>query len=85
MPDSWFGFWTLAFIAGLPTNGSFNAVMVSIDKLTKLVRYMPCLSRNGEISTPDIARLFFTHVVCFYGILCLVLHYLYPRFTSDSW
>ena len=41
VPDGQFDFWTLDFIIGLPINGLFNAVMVCIDKLFKLVRLVP--------------------------------------------
>ena len=42
VPDRRSIFWTFDFIIGLPIYGWFNAVMVCIDKLTKLVKLVPC-------------------------------------------
>ena len=66
--ERWFDFQTLDFITGLAANGLFNAVIVCIDKLTKLVRLVLCLVGYGKLTAPSIGRFFFTHVVCFYGI-----------------
>lgn len=73
------------FITGLPDNEGFDAVLVCIDKLTKLVRLVPCSAGEGELSAPAVAQLFFTHVVRFYGVPHFVLHDRDPRFTSAFW
>ena len=66
MSDGWFNYWTLDLIIGLPASGLFNAVMVCIDKLTKLVRLVPYLVGDGEVTTPAITCLFFVYVVLLY-------------------
>ena len=38
-------------------------MMFWFDKLTKCVGLVPCLVGDGELTTPAIERLFFTHVV----------------------
>ena len=64
----------LGIINGLPTNGSFNEVMVCIGKLTKLIRLVPCLTGDREPTAPATARLFLTHVVHLYAVPHFVLH-----------
>ena len=85
MPDRPFDFWNLDFITVLPASGLFNAVIVRIDKLPKFVRLVPCFVEYGKLTIFSIARLFFAHVVHFYGALQSVLYNHNLRFTSAFW
>ena len=85
MPDRLLKFWTLDFIICLPANGLFSAIMLYGSKVTKLVRLMPSLAGNEELTTPSIARLFLTHVIYFYRVSHFVLHDHDPRFTNAFW
>ena len=85
IPERRFDIWTLDFITGLPSDGGFNAVMVCVDKLTKLVKIVPCSTGEGELTAPVVARLFFSHIVRNYGVPRFVLHDRDPRFTSAFW
>ena len=48
--------------------------MVCIDKLTKLIRLVPCLVGDGELTTPGIARLFL--LMSFVSTECRALFYM---------
>ena len=55
IPSEHFACLSLDFITCLAVNRGFNAVMVCIDKLTKLVCLAPCATREGELSAKAIA------------------------------
>ena len=61
------------FITDLPLCGGFNGLYTCIDKLTKFVKLIPISIREGALSAPEVARLFFEHVVRLFGIPHVVL------------
>ena len=70
------------FITDLLHSRSFNGVFTVVDKLTKWVKLIPMVVREGELSTLSAAHLFFDHVVHSFGVPHVVLHDWDPRFTS---
>ena len=56
------------FVTGLPLDNGCNAVFVCVDKLTKLVRLVPCAAGEGELSAAATARLFLHHIVHYFGV-----------------
>lgn len=85
IPAGRFEVWSMDFITDLPNCGNFNAIFTCVDKFTKLVRLMPCFVGAGNLSAPEVAKLFFENVVRFYGLPKVVLHDRDPRFTSNFW
>ena len=73
------------FITGLPDINGPNALSVCMDKFGKLCRLIPCRAGENELSAPAIAKLFFEHVVCLYGVPRVMLHDRDPRFTAAFW
>ena len=60
-------------ITNLPPSGSFNSIMIIVDYgLIKGVILCPC---NKTIDVAGVAKLFFLHVFCHYG--------LYDKYISD--
>ena len=57
----------------LEVNG-FNTLMVIVDKLGKLSRLVPCMAGEGQLTAPEVAKLFFKNWVGFFGIPKAVLH-----------
>ena len=51
------------FIAGLSPDKSNNAIYTCMDKLTKLVKIIPCMVGDGGRSTPATAKLFFDDII----------------------
>ena len=70
------------FITDLPPCGGFNGIYICVDKLTKFVKLIPVLIGEGALSAPEVARLFFKHVVQLFGIPCVVLHDRDAHFTA---
>ena len=58
------------FITDLPPCSGFNGIYTCVDKLTKFVKLIPVLIREGALSAPEVAHLFFEHVVQLFGIPC---------------
>ena len=56
-----------------------------VDKLTKYTILIPCTLGEGELSSQQVADLFFEHVVCRFGVPRAVLHDRDPRFTAGFW
>ena len=55
-------------VMDLPLNNGCNAIFVCVDKLTKLVRLVPCAAGEGELSAAATARLFLPHIVRYFGV-----------------
>ena len=70
------------FVTDLPTCQGFNGLFVCVDKLTKYTILIPCTLGEGELSSQQVADLFFEHVVCRFGVPRAVLHDRDPRFTA---
>ena len=73
------------FITDLPLCGGFNGIYTCINKLTKFVKLIPVLIGEGALSAPELARLFFKHVVQLFGIPHVVLHDRDAHFTANFW
>ena len=70
------------FIINLPPCGGFNGLYTCVDKLTKFVKLIPISIRKGALSAPEIACLFFEHVVQLFDISCVALHNRGACFTA---
>ena len=51
------------FITDLPLCSGFNGIYTCVDKPTKFVKLIPVLIGEGALSAPELAHLFFEHVV----------------------
>ena len=47
------------FMVELPEVNGFNALMVIVDKLGKLSCLVPCRAGKGQLTAPEVAKLFF--------------------------
>ena len=70
------------FITDLLQCGEFNGIYTSIDKLTKFVKLIPALIREGALLAPEAACPFFEHIVHFFSIPYVVLHDCDAYFTA---
>jgi hypothetical protein len=74
---------SIDFITFLPmTKNKYDAIMVVVDKLTKMVHYIPCTS---DINAVQVARLFFNHIVRHHGIPSTIISDRDSKFTSLFW
>ena len=77
--------WLMGFITDLPPYGGFSGLYTCIDKLTNFVKLILISIGQGALSAPEVACLFFEHVVQLFGNPCVILHDLDAHFTAHFW
>jgi hypothetical protein len=62
---------TMVFITNLPepTASGYTGILVIVDRLTNMAIYLPC---RKDIDSPELARMFFEHVICKRGVLDII-------------
>ena len=73
------------FLTDLLELNEHNALLVIVDKFSKLSRLVPCRSGEGWLTAPEVTTLFFNNWVCFFGVPHYVLHDRQVRFTVAFW
>lgn len=74
---------SLDFITGLLTSSEGNdAIAVVVDRLTKMVRFLPCRS---DIDAPTFARMFVSSIFALHGMPLSVVSDRGPLFISQFW
>src|SRR6185312_15738015 len=77
---------TMDLITQLPaTTEGHNAIVVFVDKLTKMVHLAPLTAAQGQSDAPAIAELFFHHVVRAHGLPDSIVSDRATRFTGTFW
>ena len=56
------------FIVGLSLDANCNNIYTYVDKLTKLVKIIPCVVGDGGFLALATAKLFFDYVICSYEV-----------------
>ncbi len=83
VPSSPFQSITMDFVTDLPLSNGFDAIMVIVDRFTKLVIAIPC---NKTIDAVAAAKLFLHHVLLRgYGLPRNLISDRDPRFMSVFW
>ncbi len=74
---------TMDLITQLPrTTSGHDAIVVFVDKYSKMVHYAPTTT---TVTAPQLAKLFFQHVVRHHGVPTAIVSDRDPRFTSNFW
>jgi len=75
---------TMDFVTDLPesTASGYTGILVIVDRLTKMAIYLPC---RKDIDSPELARLFFEHVICKRGVPDNIVTDCCTQFTSRFW
>ena len=74
---------SMDFIVGLPpTSAGFNAILVVVDRLTKMAHLMPC---KDTTTAEQFAELFFNNIVRLHGIPKSTISDRGSLFTSNFW
>jgi hypothetical protein len=75
---------TMDLITGLPMtrHGQHDAIVVFVDKLSKMVHYAPCTT---TVDAPTLAKIFLREVVRLHGVPEIIISDRDPRFTSHFW
>ena len=70
------------FITCLPKSEGFGSILVVVDRFSKYGTFIPT---SGDCTADEAARLFFKHVVKYWGIPLTIISDRDPRFTGSFW
>ena len=73
---------TTDLVTDLPESNGFTAIVVFVDRITKMVHFAPC---TKEIAAADYAQLFVENVFRLHGLPEVIISDRDPRFTSKFW
>jgi len=75
---------TMDFVTDLPesTASKYTGILVIVDRLTKMATYLPC---RKDIDSPELARMFFEHVICKRGVPDNIVTDRGKEFNSRFW
>jgi len=83
IPDNRWEQVSMDLITQLPkTKNGFDAIVVFVDKLSKMVHYAPT---STSVTAPQLASLFFKEVVRHHGLPTSIVSDRDARFTSNFW
>ena len=66
-------------ITHLPTSEGFDSILTIIDRFSKYVIFVPF---KTTCTDPDLARIFYNHIVCKFGMLKKIVSNRDSRFLS---
>ena len=69
-------------ITHLPTSEGFDSVFTIVDRFSKYVTFIPC---KVTCTAPDLARMFYDHIVCKFGMPKKIVSDRDSRFLSKFW
>ncbi len=70
------------FIVDLPQSNSFDSIRMVVNRLTKMVDFIPC---NKPIIGEKTIKLFLDHVFRYHGLLENMVFYRGRQFASKFW
>ena len=73
---------TTDLVTDLLESNGFTAIVVFVDRMTKMVHFAPC---TKEIAAVDYAKLFVDNVFRLHGLPEVLIFDWDPRFTSKFW
>ncbi|TPX31214.1 hypothetical protein SeLEV6574_g08557 [Synchytrium endobioticum] len=73
---------TMDFIVKLPRSGSFDSILVVVDRRSKSVVFIPT---TESITADETAKLVFKYVICKHGVPASILSDRGPQFRSRFW
>jgi hypothetical protein len=69
-------------IIDLPSSKAFDSIFVVVDRLTKMVHFMPC---NKTVTGEETARFFMDNIYKYHGLLDDIISDRGSQFTSKFW
>ncbi|MBW0514427.1 hypothetical protein O181_054142 [Austropuccinia psidii MF-1] len=70
------------FITQLPLSNNFDAILVAVDRFSKMAIFIPTY---GSITALDVAQIFISHVFCKYGLPVSIVSDRGSLFVSSFW
>ncbi len=80
--------WTniiMNFVIELSENKEFNAILMIVDRLTKMHHYISCTTTEEDINAKKIARLLINHVWKLHELSSTIISDRDPQFVSLIW
>ena len=82
IPDRAWQDLSMDLITHLPESDEYNAILVVVDRLTKMRHFIPCCS---TCDAEEVARLFINHVWKLHGLPRTIVSDRGPQFVSEFW
>jgi predicted aspartyl protease len=82
IPDQPWQHLTMDFVTGLPEDSGFNAILMVVDRLTKMRHLIPC---RDTCTAEELALLYLNFVFRYHGLPQSVVSDRGPQFTSEFW
>ena len=82
IPSRKWAYVTTNLVTNLPESNGFTAIVVFIDKLTKMVHL---IGYKKEVTTMEYAQIFVDNVFRLHGLPEVIISDRDPRFTSKFW
>jgi len=73
---------SMDFMVGLPPSKGFDAIMVVVDRFSKMAHFIPT---KDEATAQETGRLFFSHIFKHHGLPKNIVSDRDPKFTSKFW
>jgi len=70
------------FMVNLPPSRGFDAIMVVVDRFSKITHFIPT---KESATAQETGRLFFTHMFKHHGLPKDIVSNRNPKFTSKFW
>jgi hypothetical protein len=70
------------FVEGLPRSGSWDCILIVIDKLSKFGHFVPL---SHQYTAHSFAQLFLSHIYRLHGFPAVIVSDRDPIFTSAFW
>lgn len=73
---------SIDFITHLPLSSGYDAILVIVDRLTKMKHFLPC---HGTCNSEGVARLFLKHVWKIHGLPLSIISDRGAQFIAEFW
>jgi len=82
IPDQPWQHLTMDFVTGLPEDSGFNAILMVVDRLTKMRHLIPC---RDTCSARDLAILYLNNIFRYHGLPLSIVSDRGAQFISEFW
>ena len=76
---------SLDFVTGLPDSSGYNAILMVVDRFSKMHHYIPCVAGDEGTSAEETAKLLIRNVWKLHGLPKIMISDRGPQFVSLVW
>ena len=85
IPDFPFSSYSVDFMTNLSLVSLFNGLFICVDRFSKLVKLALCALGDAQLMAGEMAKLFYYHVICYFGIPDSIVSDHDAQFISLFW